>query len=416
MTEHFDALETREPEIRAAAQFARLRDILRTARQTAPALADRISESEIAALTDAAALARLPVLRKSDLGAMQREHPPLGGLCARPISQVTQLFQSPGPIYEPGIDAPDWWRLARALHAAGLRPGDVVLNCFAYHLTPAGHMLENGARALGCTVIPGGVGNSEAQAIAAADLGATAYIGTPDFLKVLLDKADELGRTLSIRRALVSGGPLFPAMRAGYGERGISCLQCYATADVGLIAYESMDADGTVLPGMIMDEGVLVEIVRPGTGDPVPPGDVGEVVVTPLNPDYPLLRFATGDLSAIAEGRSPCGRTGLRIKGWMGRADQTTKVKGMFVRPEQIASVLSRHAEVTRARLTVARDGDADTMLLTAECDGSPEGLVAAMEQSVRDVLKLRGTVKLVPPGSLPNDGKVIDDTRDFDS
>ncbi|MEM9148400.1 MAG: AMP-binding protein [Pseudomonadota bacterium] len=414
MTEHYDALETRAPEARTTAQFDALRRLLHSARGTAPAIAARVVEDQIAGLTDREALARLPVLRKSNLGALQREHPPLGGFCTRPAGQIAQLFQSPGPIYEPGIDAPDWWRLARALHAAGMRPGDRVINCFAYHLTPAGHMLENAARALGCSVIPGGIGNTEAQAIAAADLGATGYVGTPDFLKTLLDKADALERPIGIKRAIVSGGPLFPAMRAGYAERGISCLQCYATADVGLIAYESMDGDGVPLPGMAVDEGAIVEIVRPGTGDPVPDGEVGEVVVTPLNPDYPLLRLATGDLSAITEGPSPCGRTAPRIKGWMGRADQTTKVKGMFVRPEQIAVVVGRHPEIGRARLTVSREGDADAMVLAVECSERSEGLAPAIEASLRDLVKLRGTVELVDLESLPNDGKVIDDTRDF--
>jgi phenylacetate-CoA ligase len=301
--------------------------------------------------------------------------------------------------------------MARALHAAGFRRGDIAHNVFAYHLTPAGHMMESGARALGCAVLAGGVGNTEAQVTAAADVGVTGYIGTPDFLKVLLDKAAETGRDLSrIRRALVSGGPLFPSLRREYVERGIACLQCYATADVGLIAYET-----AAMEGMVVDEGVIVEIVRPGTGDPVPDGDVGEVLVTALNPDYPLIRFATGDLSAVLAGASPCGRTNTRIKGWMGRADQTTKVKGMFVRPEQIAEIASRHPEVLKARLTVIRSGEQDAMSLAIEARAPSPELAAAVRETMQAVLKLRGEVEADVPGSLPNDGKVIDDIRKYD-
>jgi len=317
------------------------------------------------------------------------------------------MFQSPGPIYEPGMDTPDWWRFARALYAGGLRSGDVVINCFAYHLTPAGLMFDSGARAIGATVIAGGVGNTEAQVTAAADLGATAYAGTPDFLKVMMEKATELGRDLAITKAIVSGGPLFPQIRQFYQESGISCLQGYGTADVGSIAYET-----PAMEGMTIDEGVIVEIVTPGTGDPVSEGEVGEVLVTVLNADYPLIRFATGDMSAVLPGTSPCGRTNMRIKGWMGRADQTTKVKGMFVRPEQIAQIVARHPEVTKARLTVDRDGDADVMHLAVEAAGLE---ATTLETSLREVLKLRGTAEVVAPGSLPNDGKVIDDIRQFD-
>ena len=290
MTEHMDTLETRDPAAREAAQFAALRGQLGDAMARAPGLARHLAGVDAASVTDRAALARLPVLRKSALVEMQRTDPPFGGLTARPAAEFTHMFQSPGPIYEPGMDTPDWWRFARALWAGGLRAGDVVLNCFAYHLTPAGMMFDSGARAIGATVIAGGVGNTEAQVIAAADLGATAYAGTPDFLKVMLEKADEIGRDLAITRAIVGGGPLFPAVRAFYRERGISCLQGYGTADVGSIAYET-----SAVEGMVVDEGVIVEIVRPGTGDPVPEGEVGEVLVTVLNPDYPLTRFATGD-------------------------------------------------------------------------------------------------------------------------
>jgi len=322
------------------------------------------------------------------------------------------VFQSPGPLYEPGMaSTPDWWRMARALHAAGFRNGDIVHNSFAYHLTPAGQMMESGARALGCAVLAGGVGNTEAQVTAAADVRATGYTGTPDFLKVMLDKAEELGRDLSaIRRALVSGGPLFPSLRQEYADRGIACLQCYGTADAGAIAYET-----AALEGMVVDEGVIVEIVRPGTGKPVPEGEVGEVLVTALNPDYPLIRFATGDMSAVLAGQSPCGRTNMRIKGWMGRADQTTKVKGMFVRPEQIAEIVARHPEVIKARLTVGRAGEQDTMTLAIEAATPAPELATAVRETMQAVLKLRGEVEADIPGALPNDGKVIDDIRKYE-
>jgi len=410
MSDYYDALETRDPAARAAAQFDTLQGLIRRVQQAAPGLAQHLGAVDAAAVTDRAGLAALPVLRKGDLTAMQQRDPPFGLLTTRPAHEFRYIFQSPGPIYEPGLDTSDWWRFARALHAAGIRAGDIVLNSFAYHLTPAGLMMESGARALGATVIPGGVGNTEAQARAAADLGASAYIGTPDFLKTIMDKAEEFGRSLAISRALVSGGPLFPALRRAYAEHGIRCLQCYATADLGLIAYET-EAD----QGMVVDEGVILEILRPGTGDPVPEGEVGEVVVTSLNPDYPLIRFATGDLSAILAGQSPCGRTGPRIKGWMGRADQTTKVRGMFVRPEQIAEVVARHPAVQKARLTVWRSADQDAMTLAVETETPTSELAAAVAETLREVVKLRGEVEADIPGSLPNDGKVIDDTRKFD-
>ncbi|MEM0943517.1 MAG: AMP-binding protein [Pseudomonadota bacterium] len=402
-------LETRDPTAREASLFEALRGQIRDAQARAPGMARLLAGVEAEAVTDRAALAGLPVLRKSALVELQGESPPFGGLTTRHADEFTWLFQSPGPIYEPGLDSPDWWRFARAIRAAEIGAGDRVLNCFAYHLTPAGHMLENGARATGATVIAGGVGNTEAQAQAASDLGATAYVGTPDFLAAILKKAEELGLALTITKALVSGGPLFPAMREGYAAAGISCLQCYGTADLGLIAYETAGAAGPN-PGMVVDEGVILEIVRQGTGDPVPPGEVGEVLVTALNPDYPLIRFATGDMSAVLEGPSPCGRTNMRIKGWMGRADQTTKVKGMFVRPEQIAQIVARLG-LAKARLTVERVDDADRMHLTYEGEADPGPVSDAM----RDVLKLRGTAERTDPGSLPNDGKVIDDRRDFD-
>ncbi len=383
---YFDALETRSQDEREAAQLAAL-----NAQLDAP-------------LTSLAELSRLPVLRKSDLTARQKGNPPFGGLTVRNVAQV---FQSPGPIYEPGGNGHDWWRLARFLHATGIGRGDIVQNCFSYHLVPAGMMFDNAARAVGATVVPAGTGQTELEVRAARDIGTTAYAGTPDFLKVILDKADEMGEALSIRRAVVGGGALFPSLRQHYTDRGITCRQCYATADLGNIAYES-DA----LEGMILDEGVIVEIVRPGTGDPVPHGEVGEVVVTALNPDYPLLRFATGDLSAILPGVSPCGRTNLRIKGWMGRADQTTKIKGMFVRPEQVAAFVARHEEVSRARVVATREGESDVMTVRIETRAANPKLY---EATLLDTLKLRGKVELVPPGSLPNDGKVIEDLRSYE-
>ncbi|HUF86231.1 MAG TPA: AMP-binding protein [Thermohalobaculum sp.] len=416
MSEHYDDLETRDPGAREAALFQCLRAQLGAALARAPGLARHLDGVEPGTVADRAALARLPVLRKAALIELQAADPPFGGLTTRPAAGFEHIFQSPGPIYEPGMSStPDWWRIARALHAAGFRRGAIVHNSFAYHLTPGGHMLESAARALGCPVIAGGVGNTEAQVAAAAQAGATAYMGTPDFLRVMLEKAAELGRDLSaIRRAWVSGGPLFPSLRAEYEARGIACLQGYATADVGLIAYE-IQGEAGAREGMVVDEGVILEIVRPGTGAPVPEGEVGEVLVTVLNADYPLIRFATGDLSAVLPGPSPCGRTNLRIKGWMGRADQTTKVKGMFVRPEQVAEIVRRHAEVLKARLTVSRAGEQDAMTLAVEAQSPGPELAARLRETMLSVLKLRGEVEAGPPGSLPNDGKVIDDIRKFD-
>jgi phenylacetate-CoA ligase len=395
---HYDALETRSQDERLSAQLAALN--AQIARVAAHPGACRIDG---APLPDLAALARLPVLRKSDLTGWQKAAPPFGGVA---VQNVAQVFQSPGPIYEPGGVGHDWWRLARFLHATGIGRGDIVQNCFSYHLVPAGMMFDNAARAVGAVVLPAGTGQTELQVRAAADVGTTAYAGTPDYLKVILDKADEMGVALRIAKAAVGGGALFPSLRKDYADRGITCRQCYATADLGNIAYES-DA----LDGMIVDEGVIVEIVRPGTGDPVPVGEVGEVVVTTLNPDYPLIRFATGDLSALMPGVSSCGRTNARIKGWMGRADQTTKIKGMFVRPEQVADFVARHTEVSRARVIADRQGEMDVMTVQVETRASNPALY---EGSVLDVLKLKGRVELVPPGSLPNDGKVIEDRRSY--
>jgi phenylacetate-CoA ligase len=403
MSRHFDALETRTPDQRAADQLAQL-----NAQIARAAARPGMGGTDGAPLASLADLARLPVLRKSDLSAWQKAAPPFGGLA---VNNAAHVFQSPGPIYEPGGVSHDWWRMGRFLHALGIGPADTVQNCFSYHFVPAGQIFESGARAVGARVFPAGTGQTELQVRAAVDIGCTAYAGTPDYLKVILDKADEMGERLAFTRAAVGGGALFPSLRALYRERGIDCRQCYATADLGNIAYETA-VDGQVCEGMVLDEGVIVEIVRPGTGDPVPHGEVGEVVVTTLNPDYPLIRFATGDLSAILPGDSPCGRTNLRIRGWLGRADQTTKIKGMFVRPEQVAAFVARHSEVARARVVASRDGEMDVMTVQIETRASNPKLY---EDSLVDTLKLRGRVELVPPGSLPNDGKVIEDRRSYD-
>ena len=408
MTDFFDSLETRSADQRAQDLAAALPDQIANAQTQAPAMAAHLAGVDAARVTDTAALAALPVLRKSDLGQSQQSTPPFGGFTTRAVSGFAHVFQSPGPIYEPGQRGSDWWRMGRVLHAAGIGKGDIVQNCFSYHMTPAGMMFENAAMAVGATVFPAGTGQTEMQVQAAAALGVTAYTGTPDYLKIILDKADEMGVDLSsIRRAAVGGGALFPSLRQEYADRGIACLQSYATADLGNIAYES-DA----MEGMIVDEGVIVEIVTPGTGDPVGPGEVGEVVVTTLNPDYPLIRFATGDLSAVLPGTSPCGRTNMRIRGWMGRADQTTKIKGMFVRPEQVAALVARHDDVTRARVIATRDGERDKMTVQLETGANDPNVYA---KSVTETLKLSGDVVLVKPGELPNDGKVIDDQRSYD-
>ena len=352
-------------------------------------------------------LAGLPVLRKSDLVQAQSENGPLGGYGALNTHEFAHIFQSPGPIYEPGGVGHDWWRIGRFLNAVGIGAGDIVQNCFGYHLTPAGMIFENGARAVNAAVVPAGVGQTELQVRAASDIGTTAYAGTPDYLKVILDKADELGVKLGITKAAVGGGALFPSLRQEYADRGVLCLQNYATADLGNVAYESQAMDG-----MIVDEGVIVEIVTPGTGNPVAVGEVGEVVVTTLNRDYPLVRFATGDLSAVMAGQSPCGRTNMRIKGWMGRADQTTKIKGMFVRPEQVADLVAKHDEIDRARVIAIRDGEMDGMIVQLETSATD---AARYEASVMDCLKLRGRIELVAPGGLPRDGLVIEDQRKYD-
>lgn len=406
---YFDALERREPDARETALFAALPKLIAHAKAKAPGWAAHLADIDPDAVSSRSALARLPILRKAALGEAQAAHPPFGGFAAAGAGGLARYFMSPGPIFEPESREPDSWRFARALFAAGFRAGDVIHNCFAYHLTPGGFMLDDGARALGCAVIPAGTGNTDTQVDAIAHFRPAGYTGTPDFLKVLLDKAGELGKDASsLTKALVTGGALFPALRAEYEQRGVAVRQCYATADVGLIAYESQAMDG-----MIVDEGAIVEIVRPGTGDPVPDGEVGEVVVTSLNPDYPMIRLATGDLSAVLAGTSPCGRTNMRITGWMGRADQSTKVKGMFVRPEQIAEIARRHPDIGRLRLVVTRAGDRDAMTLKAEAADSD--LAPALARALAEVTKLSGEVEVVAPGSLPNDGKVIEDARRYE-
>ncbi|MGB3388368.1 MAG: AMP-binding protein [Pseudaminobacter sp.] len=415
MVAHFDELETRDPAAREEALFSALPSFLKSSMEAVPGLAHWLDGVDPQSVTDRAALARLPVLRKAELMRLQAENPPFGGFADPKAFAGKHVFLSPGPLWEPEGAGIDPGAAARAFFAAGIRPGDIVHNAFAYHMTPGGFMLDAGARALGCTVFPAGTGNTDMQIEAAAQLRPRAYCGTPDFLKVLLDHAAEQGKDLSsLKLGLVSAGALFPSLRAEYRERGVNVLQCYATAECGVIAYESSAADGTPNPGMILNEHIIVEIVRPGTNDPVPDGEVGEVVVTTFNQAYPFVRLGTGDLSAILPGASPCGRTGKRIKGWMGRADQRTKVKGMFVDPQQIAEVLKRHPEVARARLVVTRAGERDSMTLHVEptAGRTPHG--KALEASLRDVTKLGGAVTIAAPGSLPNDGKIIADERDY--
>ncbi len=385
------------------------------AKKRAPGFARILKEVRPEKINSRKMLASVPVTRKSDLVALQKAMPPLGGLNATPLEKLGKLFMSPGPIYEPEGRGKNWWRIARGLFAGGFRAGDRVANTFAYHFTPAGSMLESGALALGCTVLPAGVGHTELQAAAIRDLRINAFVGTPSFLKLIVEKADELKVDLScLEKAQVGAEYLPPALRKAMGERGIRVSQCYASADLGLIAYESLMPDGTLNEGMILDEGLLLEIVRPGTGDPVAPGEVGEVVITSFNKDYPLIRFGTGDLSAALPGKSPCGRTNVRIRGWMGRADQSTKVRAMFVTPAQVNELRRRHPEVLRARLVVEGEAGNDRMTLKCEVSERPAGLEQALVASIRDLTKLRGAVELVAPGSLPNDGEVIEDLRNY--
>jgi phenylacetate-CoA ligase len=407
MGDQYDALEVREPDAREREQFARLP--ARIARAlTAPGWARHLAGVDAGDITNRAALACLPLLRKSDLVGLQKAAPPFGGFDIAAPGRPQRLMMSPGPIFEPEGEGHDIYGTARALFAAGFRGGDIVHNAFSYHLTPGAFIFESGLAALDCSVIPAGVGNTEQQVDAIAHLRPSGYAGTPDFLKVLVDAADKAGKDVaSLRRALVSGAALPASLRGELAARGIAVAQCYAIAEAGVIAYESEARNG-----LIVNEHVIVEIVRPGTGDPVADGDVGEVVVTTFRDDYPMIRLATGDLSAVLPGHSPCGRTNLRLKGWMGRADQTTKVKGMFVHPVQVAEIARRHPELGRLRLVVGRDNEQDVMTLMAESAARDPVLAAAVADSLHGVTKLRGIVSLVAPGSLPNDGKVIVDER----
>jgi phenylacetate-CoA ligase len=414
MAAFFDTLEHRSADERERDLFSRLPGFLEEAMAAAPGLRSWLKDVDPRAVDSRKALAALPVLRKSELMELQLANPPFGGFANPSKLAGSRVFLSPGPLWEPQGAGADPWAAARAFFAAGIRSGDIVHNAFAYHMTPGGFILDEGARALGCTVFPAGTGNTDMQVEAVAALKPGIFCGTPDFLKVILDRAAELGRNLSYRRGLVSGGALFPSLRAEYAERGIAVLQCYATAECGVIAYESAAEDGGPNPGMILNEDLIVEIVRPGTGIPVAEGEVGEVVVTTFNPSYPMVRLGTGDLSAVLPGTSPCGRTNTRIRGWMGRADQRTKIKGMFVDPRQVAEVVRRHPEVTKARLVVTRDGERDQMALLVE--GLAEGSFDCdiIETTLREVTKLGGTVEHVADGTLPNDGKVISDERDY--
>ena len=419
MNSFYDALEARDPAAREAALMAALPAQVAQAQRASPAMAELLDGVDASTVTSRAALARLPVLRKHELLERQkarRAADPFGGYSAIGWRGVAggrgarRVFQSPGPIYEPEGEGRDYWRMARSIHAAGFRAGDLAHCSFSYHLTPAGAMMEAGAHAVGCTTFAGGVGNTELQLQAVADLKPHGYIGTPSFLKILVEKAAETSTPIgSVTKAMVGGEAFPPSLRDWLRERGIEAYQSYATADAGLIAYETPAREGLVL-----DEAVILEIVRPGTGDPVPDGEVGEVVVTVLNPDYPLIRFGTGDLSAVMPGACPTGRTNVRIKGWLGRADQTAKVRGMFVHPSQVAEIMRRHPEVVRARLVVSGEMANDQMTLRAEVAQAPEGLASAIAGSVRDVTKLRADIEFITPGALPNDGKVIEDARSY--
>ena len=410
---YLDDLETRSPEVRERALFNALPDQIANAKKNAPYFGKLLADVAPHRVSNRAALAQLPVTRKSDLLALQKASLPFAGMTAVKVSQLGRVFASPGPIYDPQGDRKDFWGFARALYAAGFREGELVHNTFSYHFTPAGFMMDLAAQAIGCPVFPAGVGQTELQVQTIADLKPAAYAGTPSFLKIILEKADEMKVDVSsLKKAAVSGEAFLPPVRKLLEDRGIAGFQSYGTADLGLVAYETEAREG-----LVVDEGVIVEIVRPGTGDPVAEGEVGEVVVTTLTTEYPLIRFATGDLSAVLAGVSPCGRTNMRIKGWMGRADQTTKVKGMFVHPSQVNEVVKRHREILRARLSVTHDADRnDVMTLAIEVDGTPaHGFVEAVATSVREICKLRGDIALKLPGTLPNDGKVIEDLRKYD-
>jgi len=414
---HFDHLETRSVDQRETDLFAALSQQVTHAKTNSPYFADVFKDIDTNSINNRDALAKLPVTRKSDLIELQKKAYPFGGLTAVEPGKLKRIFQSPGPIYDPEGYAGNWWRTARALFAAGFRQGDIVHNTFAYHLTPAGSMMETGAAEIGCAVVPAGVGNTELQVRIMADIRPTAYAGTPSFLKILLAKAREMGEDVSsLNKSIVGGEALFPQLRQEIEDQGVNCQQIYATADLGNIAYES-----TAREGLIVDEGLIIEIVRPGTNDPVPDGDVGEVVATLFGPEYPLIRFGTGDLSAVMSGTSPCGRTNMRLKGWMGRADQTAKVKGMFVHPAQIAEVVRRHLEIKKARLVIDQRDGADVMTLSCEVEdpenivGSQAALASDIIATIQAVCKLRAEVGFAALGSLPNDGKIIDDIRTID-
>lgn len=417
MSTYFDALEQRDPETRESALLQALPGQIANAQSRAPAFAGILAGVDAAAVTSRAALAKLPVIRKHELLELQKKLRSEGGSAFGGFSAIgfgkamPRVFASPGTIYEPEGAGRDYWRMARAIFAAGFRPGELIHNSFSYHFVPAGSMMETGAHALGCTVFPGGTGQTEQQVQAMAELRPAGYIGTPSFLRIIVEKAVEMGVALpSVTKAMFGGEAFPPSLRDWFAARGIDGYQCYATADLGLIAYETPAREGLVL-----DEGVIVEIVRPGTGDPVPEGEVGELVVTSLNPDYPLIRFGTGDLSAVLPGPCPTGRTNTRIKGWMGRADQTTKIRGMFVHPGQVAEIVKRFPDIVKARLVVTGEMANDSMTLKVEtaCT-APEGLHTRVGEAIRDVTKLRGDVEVLLPGSLPNDGKVIEDARSY--
>ena len=417
MTNYYDALEMRDPAEREAALMAALPLQVANAKQSSEAFAAIFADVNPSGIINRQALAALPVTRKYELLERQQATRRVGGDVFGGFSTLSygaampRIFASPGPIYEPEGAARDYWRMARAMYAAGFRPGELIHNCFSYHFVPAGSMMESGAHAMGCTVFPGGTGQTEQQVQAMIELQPAGYIGTPSFLKIIVDKAAEMGVSLpSVKKAMFGGEAFPPSLRDWFLARGIDGYQCYATADLGSIAYETSAREGLVL-----DEGVILEIVRPGTGDPVAEGEVGEVVVTTLNPDYPLIRFGTGDLSAVLSGACPTGRTNTRIKGWMGRADQTTKIRGMFVHPGQVAEIIKRFPEVMRARLVVTGEMANDAMTLKVETSGAaPEALAGKIGDAIRDVTKLRGAVEILGVGSLPNDGRVIEDARSY--
>ena len=411
--EHFDSLETRDPQQREREQFAAVRAQVANAQKKAPYFARSLAGFDAADIRDRAALAKLPVTRKSDFVDLQKANPPFAGMATLPVSELGRVFMSPGPVFDPEGGRGDYWRLARAMFAAGFRKGELVHNTFSYHFTPAGFMADMGAHAIGCTVFPGGTGQTEMQVAAIASLRPQCYVGTPSFLRIILEKGDELTADVSsLKKALVSAEALPASLRTWFNGRGVSTLQCYATADLGLVAYESPAQEG-----MIVDEGVVIEVVRPGTGKPVAPGEVGEVVVTTLTPEYPLIRFATGDLSAVLPGASPCGRTNMRIKGWLGRADQTAKVKGMFVKPSQMAEIAKRHPEIRKYRLIIDHDDrKTDRMTFNCEIDGAgSDALASKIAATIREICNLRGEVAFKPLRSLPNDGNVIDDVRKYE-